>query len=103
MSTILNFVRDYFIFMLALFLFSYLAPKENYRKYFQFFIGVLMVAILMRPVLTLFSEDGEEEIREKVAQVEEHLEDMEFYGEGEDIFEQFLEAASVDTEADGGT
>ena len=51
MNVILKFVRDYFIFMLILFLFSYLVPKDTYKKYVQFFIGVLMVAILMQPVV----------------------------------------------------
>lgn len=97
MSVILNFVRDYFIFMLILFLFSYLAPREDYRKYLQFFIGALMVAILMRPVLTLFSEDGEAQLREELAEIRKEMERIEYSGEGEDIFEWFYEHKGVDT------
>lgn len=98
MNAILNFVRDYFIFMLILFLFSYLAPREDYRKYLQFFIGALMVVILMRPVLKLFSEDGEEKLGEELAGIREDMERIEYGGEGEDIFDWLSEYEGVDTE-----
>ena len=57
MDTILEFVRNYFIFLLVLYLISYLAPQESYRRYFHFFISVLMVAVLMKPVLGFLQKD----------------------------------------------
>ncbi|MCM1282493.1 MAG: stage III sporulation protein AF [Muribaculaceae bacterium] len=100
MQAVLNFARDYFLFMLILFLFSYLAPKENYRRYFQFFIGVLMAAILMRPVFALFTKDGEEKVRQELDQLRQEMESVEYYEEGEDIFEWFLEREGMDQKTD---
>ena len=97
MNVILKFVRDYLIFMLILFLFSYLVPKDTYKKYVQLFIGVLMVAILMQPVVSLFTEDGEGEVRSQVEQI------MEECTKGGDLYERLYEAAGVDTENSGET
>ena len=47
---ILDFVKNYFLLMLILFLLSYLAPKEEYRKYFDYFISILVIAILIQPL-----------------------------------------------------
>ena len=33
METIIVFVKNYFLFLLVLYLISYLAPQESYRKY----------------------------------------------------------------------
>lgn len=87
MNLILSFVKDYFIFMIILFLFSYLTPKEDYRKYFQFFIGVLMVAILMRPILGLLGEEREGEVRERMEQIIEECE------RGVESYERLAETA----------
>lgn len=92
MNLILTFVKDYFIFMIILFLFSYLTPKENYRKYFQFFIGVLMAAILMRPVLELLGEDQETQVRSRV---EEILQECE---RGRESYERLAEDTGLDTQ-----
>lgn len=90
MGTVLEFVKNYFILMLILFLFTYLAPKEKYRKYFNFFISVLMVAVLMRPLLALADGDARKAAKEELMQIEEALESLEYYEEGESIVEQFL-------------
>lgn len=91
MSVVLTFARDYFIFMLILFLFSYLTPKEDYKKYFQFLIGVMMVAILMRPVLAMLDGDGEEQVRRQVEDIMEECE------KGEELYERLVENAGLDT------
>lgn len=101
MNAILNFVRDYFVFLLVLFLFSYLTPREDYRKYFQFFIGALMVAILMRPVFSFFAGDGEARVRTEIESIFRDIENLEYSGEGEDIFEWFLEHKGVIEENTG--
>lgn len=90
MDTILGFVKDYFVLMLILFLFSYLAPKESYRKYFNFFISVLMVAILLRPLLGFMGSDVRGEAKEELQQIEDALDSIEYYEKGESIIEQFL-------------
>lgn len=97
MSEILEFVKNYFIFMLVLFLFSYLVPKENYRKYFNFFIGVLMAAVLVRPILVFVNSDAKREMKKTLEEIEEKLSDLEYQEKGENIFEQFLgEAAETE-------
>lgn len=92
MNVILSFIRDYFIFMMILFLFSYLTPKEDYKKYFQFFIGVLMVAILMRPVFALLGEDREAEVRARVERLMQECE------RGQESYERLVEDAGLDTQ-----
>lgn len=91
MQIVLQFVEKYFIFMLVLFLISYLVPRESYQKYFHFFIGALMVAVLMEPLLSFRSQKVREEFHSEMRKIEQELSDMEYYEKGEDIFEQFLE------------
>lgn len=100
MGTILDFAKNYFIFMLILFLFSYLTPREDYRKYFQFFIGALMAVILLRPVLEIFAGDGEEQLRARIGDMLAEVERADDFGEGEDIFEWFLRREGLDRKAD---
>lgn len=96
MQNILEFVKNYFVFMLILFLVSYLVPREEYRKYFNFFIATLMVAILMQPVLAFLDKDTSEDLREKLSEIEENLSGIEYYEKGENIFEQFLADQGMD-------
>ena len=46
----LEFLTKFYIFMLILMVFSYLVPKEEYKKYMQFFVGVFVVVLLLKPV-----------------------------------------------------
>ena len=52
METVLEFVKNYFLLSFIMFIFSYLSPKEEYRKYFQFFLGILMTIVLFKPIVT---------------------------------------------------
>ena len=36
----LEFLKNYYVFMLVLMVFSYLVPKEDYKIYIQFFISI---------------------------------------------------------------
>jgi stage III sporulation protein AF len=54
----LEFLKNYYVFMLILMVFSYLVPKEEYKAYMQFFIGVFMVVLFLKPVLEFFSTDN---------------------------------------------
>jgi hypothetical protein len=98
METILTFAKNYACFMLVLFLFSYLAPREDYRRYFQFFISVLMVAALIGPVLSLFGETGENSLRGQLEQMEDSLSEIDYQEKGEDIIEKFFRAAAENKE-----
>ena len=90
MHIILNFVKQYFIFMLLLFVFSYLVPKENYRRYFNFFISVMMVAALLFPLLQISEKEVAEQTKARLEEIEEKIGDTQYYQKGENIFEQFL-------------
>ena len=54
----LEFLKNYYVFMLILMVFSYLVPKEEYKAYMQFFIGIFMVVLFLKPVLEFFSTDN---------------------------------------------
>lgn len=101
MEIILQFVKEYFVFMLVLFLISYLVPRDSYQKYFHFFIGALMVAVLMEPVLSFLNRDTRQEVHREMEEIERQLSDMEYEEKGEDIFEQFLKDPSVDGTENG--
>ena len=90
MHIILNFVKQYFIFMLLLFVFSYLVPKENYRRYFSFFISVMMVAALLFPLLQISEKEVAEQTKARLEEIEEKIGDTQYYQKEENIFEQFL-------------
>lgn len=98
MNTILEFVKNYFIFLLVLYLFTYLAPQENYRKYFRFFVSALMIAVLLQPVLHLLNQDGQAQTKEQLDTIWSQLENNQYEGKGEDVFEWFWEREGVDWE-----
>lgn len=52
MGTVLEFIKNYFLLSFIMYVISYLSPKEQYRRYFQFFLGILMAVVLFRPILT---------------------------------------------------
>ena len=76
--------------MLLLFVFSYRVPKENYRRYFNFFISVMMVAALLFPLLQISEKEVAEQTKARLEEIEEKIGDTQYYQKGENIFEQFL-------------
>lgn len=76
--------------MLLLFVFSYLVPKENYRRYFNFFISVMMVATLLFPLLQISEKEVAAQTKARLEEIEEKIGDTQYYQKGENIFEQFL-------------
>ena len=76
--------------MLLLFVFSYLVPKANYRRYFNFFISVMMVAALLFPLLQISEKEVAEQTKARLEEIEEKIGDTQYYQKGENIFEQFL-------------
>lgn len=96
MDTIVEFVKNYFIFLLVLYLFSYLAPKESYRKYFRFFVSALMIAVLMKPVLGALGSDAGETVRGQMDEIIEQMQQQTYEGKGEDIFAWFWQHEGLD-------
>ena len=87
---ILDFVKNYFLLMLILFLLSYLAPKEEYRKYFDYFISILVIAILIQPLGVFVSKGAQNQVKEELEKIREDMDKIEYCEKGENIFEQFL-------------
>ena len=46
-------IKELYVFALLLLLFSYLVPREDYKSYIQFFVGIFLIVILLKPVLSL--------------------------------------------------
>ncbi len=54
----LEIIKELYIFALLLLVFSYLVPKEEYKSYIQFFIGIFLLVVILRPVLTIIMSDN---------------------------------------------
>ena len=46
-------IKEFYVFALLLLVFSYLVPKEEYKAYIQFFIGIFLLVVILKPVLKL--------------------------------------------------
>lgn len=46
-------IKELYVFALLLLVFSYLVPKEEYKSYIQFFIGIFLLVVILKPVLSL--------------------------------------------------
>lgn len=87
----LEFLKNYYVFMLLLMVFSYLVPKDEYKKYIQFFIGVFVVVLLLKPVLEFFTMDEPARIYEVFEPFNQQMEQLDLeIEEGENIFEHFF-------------
>ena len=87
----LDFLKNYYVFMLILMVFSYLVPRDDYKKYIQFFIGIFVVVLLLKPVLTIFTMDNPKLIQEVFEPFNQQMNQLDLeIGEGESIFEHFF-------------
>ena len=90
MELVLSFVKNYFTLVFILLVFSYLVPKEEYKKYFQFFIGVLIAVALLRPVLSWMDPENTSAVYENLNEISQRLERIQYHGEEENLFELFF-------------
>ncbi len=84
----LDFLKNYYVFMLILMVMSYLVPKEEYKVYIQFFIGIFMVVLLLEPVLEFLTMNEPALIYEVFDELNKRIEEVSFEhfffeGEGE--------------------
>lgn len=87
----LEFLKNYYVFMLVLMVFSYLVPKEDYKIYIQFFISIFMIVLLVRPIMEILTLDNSEQFYDIFEQFRLQMEGLEYEaGEGENIFEHFF-------------
>ena len=88
-------IKEFYVFALLLLVFSYLVPKEEYKAYIQFFIGIFLLVVILKPVLNLVMTEelsGIYEIFEKYNSGMEQMEEMnEWEAETEGgIYELFI-------------
>jgi stage III sporulation protein AF len=88
-------IKEFYVFALLLLVFSYLVPKDGYKAYIQFFIGIFLLVVILKPVLQLVvSEDlsGVYEIFEEYnTQVEQRSKNNQWEVETEGgIYELFI-------------
>ncbi len=87
----LEFLKNYYIFMLVLLIFSYLVPKEEYKTYIQFFISIFMIVLLLKPILTFFATEDFTDIYRWGRDLENRIDNLDMQmQEGENLFEYFF-------------
>lgn len=87
----LEFLKNYYVFMLVLLLFSYLVPKEEYKRYIQFFVGIFVVVLFLKPILEFSAVDVSELLNEVFVPFNQRVEELNLeIEEGETIFEYFF-------------
>ena len=72
----LDYLKNYYIFMLRLMVLSFLVPKEEYKVYIQFFIGIFMLVLLLEPVLELLTMEDPSAIYEIFEIINEKIQEV---------------------------
>lgn len=87
----LDFLKNYYVFMLVLMVFSYLVPKDEYKAYIQFFISIFVIVLFLKPVLELFTIDSPSLVYQVFGEFNAQLEqyEVDMWSE-ENIFEYFF-------------
>ena len=83
-----EFFRNYYVFMLILMVLSYLVPKDEYKVFIQFFIGIFMIVLLLEPILEILTMKEPTLIYEVFNDINKRIEEVSFEhfffeGEGE--------------------
>lgn len=87
----LELLKNYYVFVLLLLVFSYLVPKEEYKKYLQFFIGIFIVVLFLKPVISILENDNPTRIYEVFETFNRQMEQLELEEmEGENLYEHFF-------------
>ena len=86
----LEFLKKFYIFSLIFLVFSYLLPKAEYKKYIQFFIGIFIVVLLLKPVLEFFTMDNPTRIYEVFDSFDAQMKEVELEMEEGNIYEHFF-------------
>lgn len=86
-----EFLKNYYVLMLVLLVFSYLVPKDDYKIYIQFFISIFIIVLLIKPIMEIFFMDDTDKIFEMFQHFFQQIERLDLeVKEGEDIFEHFF-------------
>lgn len=86
----MEWMKSYLCLMLVFILVSHLTPKEEYRKYFQFYLGILLAITFLRPVIGWVSVDSWQKALYEVENLYEEMSKVSFEAEGNDVYAIFL-------------
>lgn len=87
----LEFIRNYYVFVLILMIFSYLVPKDEYKGYMQFFISIFIIVLLLKPMMEFLMLEDSSVLQETFSTFNNRIKELDFQiGEQEDIFEHFF-------------
>ena len=82
----LEYLKNYYVCLLILMIFSFLVPKEAYKSHIQFFIGIFLIVLLLKPTLQFISVKSPAEIYEIFKEF--YNSDVSSYPSFEDWFEE---------------
>ena len=85
----MEYLKGIYVFALMLLVFSFLVPKESYKTYIQFFIGIFLFVVLLKPVLGILDHSYGEMVQETFEDLGQKLDGTYSYQEG-DIYEIFV-------------
>ena len=72
-------------------IFSYLVPKDDYKRYIQFFISIFMIVLLLKPILEVLTSNDSSVLEKTFSMFNGKINELDFQtGEQEDIFEYFF-------------
>ncbi len=72
----LEYLTNYYVFMLILMVLSFLVPKEEYRVYIQFFVGIFLLVLLLEPILQFLTMENPTGIYEIFETLNEKMEEV---------------------------
>lgn len=87
----LEFLENYYVCMLILLVVSYLVPKEEYKAYIQFFIGIFVIVLFLKPILEFCTTDNSALVSQVFEEFNIQLQQYKMdFEEEETIFEHFF-------------
>ncbi len=91
MTQFIEFIKNTFILMIVLLMFSYLVPKEKYKKYFQHFISVWILILLIQPLFQIFFRENNTGDYFGTETLKQNLNEITFSSEeGSGVIEEFF-------------
>lgn len=86
----LELLKDYYVFMLIILVISYLVPKEEYKSYIQFFVGIFLVVLFLKPMLEIFHTENPDFVSDIFDNINAQIEHIDIEMEEGNIFEYFF-------------
>lgn len=85
-------ITGYIYLMMVCMFVVHLLPKQEYLKYMEVFLCILITVSFLKAVLGWTGKENMHQLSNELGIFYEQLGNIEYKGEGEDIFELFFEA-----------